>query len=133
MKTHANFIPFFSGFYNSIHGHAVDLVLGISEDDFSEDAEKRYYAMTSEDWREEYARYAEAYFTAFMETEHGNALSKDWWTIEFDRLRSPTYYNYQTDEIWVRASHETKDWEDLDAFFETLPNDIDETIAENLE
>ena len=93
----------FSGFYNSLHDSNLDLAL---ERMFSDRAtgchvnkELYHRAFGSIEWGMVHAKYADEYTQQFA---HEYGLT----SLKFESLRSPKYYNFETDRIFAEISEE---------------------------
>lgn len=94
-------IPF-SGFYNSIHSEAIDY----AGESLCEDPDGYPYANIAEmlvdhvDWSQVFCNYSETYVAWFSKKYE----LQD--PLIFDELRSPKYYNFETDRIFCYISRQ---------------------------
>ena len=148
-------LPFFAGFYESpiynsdtlyYEFHDVDNMEYYRE--FFEDED-----ITEDDLDIDFKAFKEAVSKSFCDVFYtSNACPSFIDNVEFDELKSPMYYNYETDKVYANITFEEgwrervkdfmkeneswlvkkiyDDWSDRDGFWSFLPNDYDDWFNE---
>ena len=100
-------LPFFTGFYESIHSIIIDGAVSVVLDDHEDDgsvAEGTEKFLSCEAMKSVHNTYCYNYVKSYLEHCNLPVEFKD--AIKFESLDSPTYYNYTTDRIFCTVTPE---------------------------
>jgi len=145
------YLPFFGGFYESIHSYDYDYISNDIESllSYDKDLIKEYYYFTDQDIEDienkkkqiwevveerfdvDYKRYRDDYSQEYLKA-FKNDFSEDLagigiYYMSYDSLYSPQFYNYGTDEIKVNLEY---DFQKIEAYLKENREAFSEYIEE---